>query len=145
MERLIEFILSNLFWVSLWIAILMLLTWNLFGDFFMGITQLEVMDVTRRINHDNAILVDLRSPSEFEAGHILNSLNIPDADLLDRKSELDKFQKKPVIFYCQRGAKSPRVVKLLKADGFEDISSIKGGILTWQSAGLPLSQVRKQS
>jgi rhodanese-related sulfurtransferase len=140
MERLFEFIGNNLFWASLWIAILMLLIWNLFSDVIMGIVQLEPMDVTRRINHDNATVIDLRSPAEFEAGHIINSLNIPESELSERTTEISNFNKSPVILYCQSGTISARAVKQLKANGFEDVSSMKGGILTWQRASLPLSR-----
>ena len=140
MERLIEFIGNNLFWVSLWVAILMLLIWNLYGDLLMGITQLEPMDVTRLINHDHATMIDLRSPSEFESGHILNAINLPEADFSNKKQVLDKYRKKPLILYCQNGTNSRRLVKLLKTDGFENVSSMKGGISTWQRASLPLNQ-----
>ena len=139
MENLFEFIGNNLFWVSLWFAVLILLLWNLFGNIFMGITQFDPMDVTRRINHDNAVIIDIRSPAEYDSGHIINALNIPDAELSGRKNEIDKFKKKPIIFYCQNGTASAQAVRKLKADGFEDVSCMKGGILTWQRATLPLS------
>jgi rhodanese-related sulfurtransferase len=144
MERILEFIGNNLFWVSLWFAVSILLLWNLFGDILLGITQLEPGDVTRRINHDDATVVDLRGSSEFASGHILNAINIPDAEFSTRKKELDKFRSKPVILYCQNGQASTRMVKILKAEGFEDVSGLKGGLSSWQRAGLPLSRSGKK-
>jgi len=140
MERLIEFAANNLFWVTLWFAILMLLLWNLFSNILMGISQIEPMEMTRLINHEHAAVVDVRLPADFEAAHILDALNIPEADLQSRKKELEKLRKKPLIAYCQNGTASTRFVRLLKADGFPNVSCLKGGLVTWQKAGMPLTR-----
>ena len=143
MDRLLEFIGNNLFWASLWIAILVMLLWNLFSDALMGITQLEPMDVTRRINNDHATLFDIRSESDFNAGHIIHSVNIPEKDIPERKKEFEKYKNKPLILYCQTGSVATRIVRQLKTEGFEDISCLKGGILNWQRANLPLTRNKK--
>ena len=143
MDRLIEFIGNNLLWVSIWFAVLLLLIWNLFSDFLMGITTIGAQDLTRRINSEDAVIVDIRSSSDFESGHILNAINIPDKDLPQRKKELQKFIKKPVVIVCQHGNLSSPVVRILKSEGFEDISSLKGGLTTWQRANLPLSRSKR--
>lgn len=140
MERLIEFIGNNLFWVSIWFAVLLLLMWNLFSDLIMGITTIGPQDLTRRINSDDAVIVDIRSSSDFENGHILNSKNIPEKELPQRKKELQKYIKKPVVIVCQHGSLSSPVVRMLKSEGFEDIASLKGGLTTWQRNNLPLSR-----
>jgi rhodanese-related sulfurtransferase len=143
MDRLAEFAGNNAFWVSLWFAILIMLLWNLFSDVIMGIAQLEPMDVTRRLNNDNAAIIDLRSESDFKTGHIIHSMNIPDSEISGRKKELDKLKSRPLILYCQTGATSTRVVRQLKMEGFEDVSSLKGGVLNWQRANLPLTRENK--
>lgn len=139
MDRLIEFIGNNIFWVSLWLAVLILLLWNLFSNMVMGIRQIEPMDLTRRINREDALVVDIRDTAEFEQGHILNAINIPEKEFAERKQELEKYRKRPVVVYCQNGAASSRVVRLLKMDSFPDINALKGGLAMWQRAGLPLS------
>jgi rhodanese-related sulfurtransferase len=144
MERLIEFIASNLFWVSLWFALLMLLLWNLFGHALLGINEIGPMDVTRLINHEHAAVIDVRTEPDYEAGHILNAINIPEAELPDRKQEMEKFRNKPVVVYCQNGAVSPRVARSLKTSGYANVSCIKGGLATWQKAGLPLTRGGKR-
>jgi len=143
MARLIEFIGNNLFWVSLWFAILILLLWNVFSHVLLGINQIEPMDVTRLINHEHAAVVDIRQPPDYEAGHIINAVNIPEAELPDKKKDIDKFKNKPLVVYCQNGSASPRVARALKVDGFNSVSCIRGGIITWQRAGLPLSRGSK--
>ncbi len=143
MDRVLEFVGNNLFWASLWFAILIMLLWNLFSDVIMGISQLEPMDVTRRINNDQAVIFDLRPESDFRAGHIIHSINIPEKDVSDRKKELEKYKDKPLILYCQTGSAATRIVRQLKMEGFEDVACLKGGVLSWQRANLPLERDKK--
>ena len=62
MERLIEFAGNHLYLVTLFIAILMLLLWNLYGSLLSGTTQLEPGDVIRMMNQDHAAVLDIREP-----------------------------------------------------------------------------------
>jgi len=140
MEKLIEFIVDNMFWVTLWFALLSLLLWNMFSNLILGITQVEPNELTRQINHEHAAVIDVRSPADFEAGHILDAINIPQAELQNRKKELEKLRKKPLVVYCQNGTDSTRFVRLLKAEGITNVSSLKGGLVTWQKAGMPLTR-----
>lgn len=144
MQQFIEFIGNNLFWVSLWLALLTLLIWNLFGHVLQGVNQIEPMEAIRLINHEHAPVIDIRSPEDFANGHILNALNITEADLPGRKPEIEKMRKKPVIVYCQNGTASPRFVRLLKAQGLV-VYSLRGGIATWQRAALPLTRSASQA
>jgi len=140
MQEFFEFIGNNLFWVSLWFALLLLLVWNVFGHILQGVVQIEPMEVTRLINHEHAIVLDIRNATDFANGHILNAVNIAEAELADKKVEMEKMKKKPVIVYCQTGLASPRIVRQLKSEGFPAVFCLRGGIVSWQKAGMPLSR-----
>lgn len=140
MQEFLEFIGNNLFWVSLWLALLLLLLWNMFGHILQGVVQIEPMDVTRLINHEHAVVIDIRNATDFAYGHILNSVNIPEVEVTDKKSTMEKMKKKPVIVYCQTGLASPRIVRLLKSEGFPAVFCLRGGIVAWKKAGMPLSR-----
>ncbi len=140
MERLPEFIGNHLFLVSLFVSLLMLLLWNLYGGVLSGVKQIIPAELTRLINRENAVLVDLRATTEFGNSHILNAVNIPDAEIQSRKNELDKHKKQAVIFYCASGSISARVARTLSAQGFEQVYCLKGGLPSWQNANLPLTK-----
>lgn len=140
MEQLIEFIGNNLLWVCLWFALLMLLIWNMAGNALLGVAQVEPMEVTRLLNHEHASLLDIRSATEYAGGHILGAVNIPEPELPQKKTELEKMKKKPLIVYCQNGLASPRIVRQLNTDGFTGVSLLRGGFSTWKKAGLPVSR-----
>ncbi len=138
MQQLTEFIGNNLLWVCLWFALAMFLGWNMFGHILQGIIQVEPNEATRLINHEHAVVIDIRSAADFAEGHILDAVNIGQAEMGERKQELEKFRKKPLIIYCQNGVSSPAIVRQLKSDGFPAVFTLRGGLATWQRAGLPL-------
>jgi len=138
MERLFEFAVNHPFLVSLFFALLILLLWNLFGGAVGGGMQIGPTEMTRLINREHAMVVDLRSAEDFKAGHILNAVNIPEAELADRKKELEKAKGKPVILYCQSGTASMRLARQLKAEGFERACSLSGGLTSWRNNSLPV-------
>ena len=105
MERIPEFIANHLFLVCLLIAILMLLAWNLFGDSLSGIKSLPPQEVTRLINRDDARVIDLRGRSEFEAGHIIDALNIDAAQLQGQLEKLKKYKQQGLIICCATGGR----------------------------------------
>jgi len=140
LERLPEFISNHIILVTLFIAILAVLVWNLFGSVISGIDQLTPAQLTRLMNRENAVVIDVRSQEEFNKGHILNARNIPEGELQSRHKELEKLKANPMVACCDSGAASPKLARSLKATGFEKIFVLKGGIHAWQSAGLPLSK-----
>jgi len=79
----------------------------------------------------NAQLVDVRTYSEYEQGHLDNALNI---DFYD-KTHLQSFEKldknRPVFLYCKSGGRSGKCAKELKKAGFTTIYDMKGGYTAW--------------
>lgn len=142
MEHFPEFVGNHLFLFSLLVAILSLLMWNLFGNAMSGIPQIIPMEATRLINHEHAVVIDLRSENNFQEGHILNALNIPYEKLSERQNELQKYRERPVILYCNNGAESTRASRILRQNGFEKIHCLNGGLHAWRNANLPLTRDR---
>lgn len=138
MEHLPEFIANHLLLFSLLIGISSLLLWNIYGSAASGIREIGAAEVTRMINHEKAVVLDVRNEEEFAEGHILNAMNIP-ADKLDEQIKvLNKHKDKPLILTCKQGMESLRVARMIKQNGFEKIYSLKGGLQSWRDAKLPL-------
>jgi rhodanese-related sulfurtransferase len=140
MEHIPEFVANHLYLFSLLLAILTLLIWNLYGDTVSGIRQVIPMEVTRLINHENAVVIDLRKQEEFESGHILNAKNFLADKLIEQGKELDLYKPKVVILCCNTGTDSTRVARMLMQKGFEKLYCLKGGLQAWRSASLPLNR-----
>lgn len=94
-------------------------------DFLKNIfAKREAIDLQKIID-EGAFLVDVRTPSEFDSGHVKGSVNIP----LDTiRGKLAKFKnKKNIIVFCKSGGRSMMAKQLLDQNGIENV--INGG--TW--------------
>lgn len=100
-------------------------------------TALSLHEVTRMVNSDQAVLLDLRDNKEFSSGHIVDALNIPYAKLQDRLVELDKYKEKTIVVLDKMGQHSGTAAKQLKEKGF-NVVRMQGGMAEWQGQNLPV-------
>ncbi len=98
---------------------------------------LTTHEITRLLNANEAILVDIRDKKEFEAGHIVGALHIPQSKVAERKAELEKSKDKIIIVADKIGQHASAVGKLLRQEGF-DVRRIRGGMMEWKTRNLPL-------
>lgn len=98
--------------------------------------ELSPQAAVNMINHDNALVVDIRDKEQYLTGHIIDSLQNDGSDLEQKK--LDKYKKTPLILSCARGIQATTVAEKLRNQGFEKVYVLQGGIEGWQRAGLPL-------
>jgi rhodanese-related sulfurtransferase len=77
------------------------------------------------------LLVDVRTPKEFNAGHFEGAINIDfrNADFMKNMSELDK--DRTLFIYCHSGGRSGQACTQLESAGFKDIVELKGGYSNW--------------
>ena len=104
-----------------------------------GVRDVVPGEATRLLNHENAIMIDMRSDRDFRDGHIVNAVHAP-ADNSDISARLDKYRDRPLIVYCRSGQRSMPVCSKLRKQGFEKVYNLKGGVLGWQQADLPISK-----
>lgn len=87
-------------------------------------------------NNNDLILVDVRTPGEYEYdGHITGSQLIPLSLLAARLDELP--QEKPIVCICRSGNRSHTACEHLAVNGFNEVYNLSGGMLGWRRAGLP--------
>ena len=86
----------------------------------------------------NAIILDVRTPEEFAAGHVKGAvnLNIHDAAFKSGLAKLDK--SKPVFVYCKSGSRSADATAQMKDMGFGEVYNFGGGMLAWSNAEKPV-------
>ena len=78
----------------------------------------------------NALLVDVRNPSEYDGGHIPGSINFAMSRILKEAEEAFPDKAQPLFVYCQSGARSARAGKLLDLLGYESVTDL-GGIASY--------------
>jgi len=139
MEQLIEFAGNHLMLVAALLVVSALLVYNLVAE-GGGKGAVDPAKATDLINHQEAAVVDVRPAADFRQGHIIHAINIPMSGLSGQIGRLEKYKSRPLIVSCRSGAQSGVAVKQLRKQGFEQVYNLRGGILAWQSANLPVSR-----
>lgn len=93
------------------------------------------IDETARALENGAVVVDVREPQEYAAGHVPGARNIPMGRLTARAHELDLGS--PVHLICASGNRSSAMVDLLAAQGFDAVN-VAGGTAGWITSGRPV-------
>lgn len=140
MDQYIAFVTQNWMLVLGFFIISAMLVWNLIGPKLRGFTPIQPTNAVHLINHDDALVLDVRENNEFVGGHIINSVHIPLGTLQNRMNELEKYKSKPVIVGCRSGQRSASACATLKKQGFESVYNLSGGVMGWQNANLPLTK-----
>ena len=126
----------NLLLVAVALGSGLLLAWPLLATGKTGgaisTTQAVVM-----MNQQHAVLVDVRTPELFNAGHIAQARNVPAKDLAQKANSLPK--NKPLILVCELGKSALSAALELKKLGFTEVSILDGGVKAWGEAGLPIT------
>ena len=100
-----------------------------------GGSNLDISQVSQMISdNENIILIDVRTPDEFQEGHIDGAklINFYDANFQEEVKKLDATKK--YVVYCRSGGRSSKSVSAMKKLGFKDVYNMSGGILAWQRA-----------
>lgn len=79
-------------------------------------------------------LLDVRTPAEFDKGHINGAINIELDALRDRINEIKVPKDTPIYVYCRVGLRAYLAIKILKANGFKKVYNLSGGYLTYKGA-----------
>jgi rhodanese-related sulfurtransferase len=95
------------------------------------IAEVEVSDVGVILD-TGAILLDVREPEEWEAGHAPGAIHVPLGQLPDRMGELDASER--VVVICRSGGRSALATEWLSTAGF-DATNLVGGMQAWAHAG----------
>src|SRR3989344_414635 len=103
-----------------------------------SIKSISVEDVKKSLGEgEDILLVDVRTPGEYEKAKITGSINIP-LDEIPRKAEsLFPDKNRKIYVYCLSGSRSEIVAKLLSELGFKNVFDTKNGLLAWRSKGYP--------
>lgn len=91
-------------------------------------------------NAKDVVLLDVRSPIEFQTEHIANSINVPLSDLDARCEEVPRQGQLVVI--CRSGKRAERGAYALLGKGFQP-KVLEGGLVAWRHAGLPVKEGKK--
>ena len=130
-----DFLTENLVLIAIAFVSGAMLLWPMLARQAAG-PSLDNLGATRLINDTGALVLDVRTTTEFETGHLPGAHNIPIAEFDKRAGEVPNG--KPVIICCASGANSSRAAAILRKAGRQDVFNLSGGLRAWAQGGLPL-------
>ena len=84
------------------------------------------------------LLLDVRSPAEYDKGHIPHAINIPLNLLASKIDIIKRTGKKKIVVYCLSGKRAQVAVQMLTDNQVENVYHLEGDIRGWYSEGFPL-------
>lgn len=115
------------------IVALAFLVWFIYSRFasIKGLNNLSPDQFQDEIKgNSNHVLIDVREPGEVKQGYIPGAVNIPLSQMKHRVGEIQKNDR--IYLYCRSGMRSKQAAKILKKNGFSELSHLQGGIMSWK-------------
>jgi Rhodanese-related sulfurtransferase len=91
-----------------------------------------------RLMNQGALLLDVRTQAEFDAGHIIDARHVPQEQAAQAAETLKRFKDKVVITCCETGTRASAVGRVLRTQGFSKVVNLRGGLQAWRAENLPL-------
>lgn len=135
MHPIVKFLVDNVFLIVIALVSGAMLLWPALNRRKAG-PSVNTTQATRLINSENAVVVDVREPAEFAAGHLPGARNLPLVDVDKRASDLPA--NRPLIVVCASGMRAGRAAAAFRAAGRDKVFCLDGGIDAWKQAGLPV-------
>jgi rhodanese-related sulfurtransferase len=136
MEQLIEYTNNNLLLVA---GTVMMALAVIFYELRMQAGSVAAMSSNRVVGliNQGAKVIDIRDSANFDAGHIVDAVNISGPELVGEQGKKLK-KAKSLILVCDNGTKSGQSATTMRKEGFENTFSLQGGMAAWQRDNLPV-------
>ena len=102
--------------------------------------EVTAQQAAELIGNTEPLVLDVRTPKEYQQGHLEGSVLIPLQELQTRWPEIADYRNQDVLIYCATGNRSTVASKILIDSGFKRIVNMRHGIVDWAQQGLPFVQ-----
>jgi rhodanese-related sulfurtransferase len=139
MENLIQYVTNHPLLVGAAVlALIVVVTFEsrMRATAFAAVSSQELI----RLMNQGALVLDIRKPEEFAAGHVSGAKQLPSDKILTAGETFKRFKDKPVIVYCDSGSLAAAAVRQLNAQGFTKAFTLRGGFAGWRAENLPVAK-----
>ena len=109
-------------------------------DQVAGVRHVDPAGAEKLIQEKRVVVLDIRTPAEFEAGHIAGAINLNfnDAEFSRKLDQLDK--SRTYLVHCASGRRSTSSLETLRKLKFKSVVHLDGGLRAWEKAGNPVEK-----
>lgn len=103
-------------------------------------TELHPKEFKIKMQERPGLLIDVRTPEEFSAGHLKGAININfyDEKFIAKINSLTK--EEPIYVYCASGGRSAKAQEIINDLGIKDVTNLLGGYKAWSAKGLEIEK-----
>lgn len=105
--------------------------------------RIDASTLRERLAQDAPRILDVRTPAEFETGHIPGSYNVPLDLLREHRAELANHIDEDVVLVCRSGARAEQAEQALGQVGLPGLRVLEGGMVGWEKAEAPVTRGRQ--
>lgn len=102
-----------------------------------GNFNINPLQATQLMNHQNAVVIDIRDSNAYQNGHIIDALCMTAAEISELSKKIEKLKGKAIIIVCQAGVESQKIAAFLLKHGY-NAYSLAGGMRAWGNAQMPI-------
>jgi len=138
--EILEFLLNDdqIFTTITLVILIALFIGNVVADKLKKYEDVDANGAISLMDEKDLIILDVREKKELKSGYIKGSTHIPLSDVKNQLDSLD--DRKKILVYCRSGSRSSHIAGLLTRNNFEQVYNLKGGMLAWQRANLPIKK-----
>ena len=116
----------------IYLALILLMSFDALSAELWSVAQLQ--KAISKSGH-KPVLLDVRTQSEYNDGHIQDAINIPHDQLLKEPQLVSAYKDSQMVVFCRSGVRAGKVIEMLEDLGFKEIIDIDGDMLAWNEAG----------
>ena len=116
----------------IYLALILLMSFDALSAELWSVAQLQ--KAISKSGH-KPVLLDVRTQSEYNDGHIQDAINIPHDQLLKDPQLVSAYKDSQMVVFCRSGVRAGKVIEMLEGLGFKEIIDIDGDMLAWNEAG----------
>ena len=135
-----QFVAHNWYLFVALAVVLFMLIGGTIKQVIYGVQHVSNPEAIRLVNHEKAVVVDVREPDEYRSGHIPNAISAPLSGLRGSLGQLEKYKSRPIIVCCRTSNRSARAAVTLRQNQFEHVQVLAGGFVGWQGENLPVEK-----
>lgn len=126
---------------AIWVALFVMIIVTTIKINLSPVKQISPQDLTFLMNREQGVALDIRAEKDFNANHILDSINLSNEKINKNGFvSLEKHKENPIIVVCSAGLSAVKIGNDLHKAGFARVSVLKGGMGAWTGAGLPVTK-----
>ena len=116
----------------IYLALILLMSFDALSAELWSVAQLQ--KAISKSGH-KPVLLDVRTQSEYNDGHIQDAINIPHNQILKEPQLVSAYKDSQMVVFCRSGFRAGKVIEMLEGLGFKEIIDIDGDMLAWNEAG----------